>query len=269
MRVSILCENQAKRGYRDKMFQAQHGLSIFVEARKEILFDTGPTGAFLHNAALLGISVADADLVVLSHGHWDHTGGLIEFPTEGRNKTLLAHPDVFADRYKVTGEYVGPSLSREEVVKKFDLSLSKQPYQITGDIYFLGEIPRLNGFEAKKSAFYYTKEGERFPDFIMDDTALAIKTGKGLVIITGCSHSGICNIVEYAKRVAGQDLIYAVIGGFHLLGNEAQLQGTVDYFLENRAEHLYPMHCTDLSSLSRFYETFGIKKLCTGDTIDL
>jgi 7,8-dihydropterin-6-yl-methyl-4-(beta-D-ribofuranosyl)aminobenzene 5'-phosphate synthase len=268
VKISILCEDQARMGYMDKIFLAQHGLSIFIEAEKKILFDTGSSGIFLNNATLLGISVDDADLIVLSHGHWDHANGLRELHLKGIKKTLLVHPGAFVDRRRATGEYNGAPYSQEEAAEKFDLILSRKPYQITDNIYFLGEIPRLNDFEAQQTTFFYMSEGERFQDFIMDDTALAIKTEEGLVIVSGCSHAGICNIVEYAKQVTNQDAIHAVMGGFHLLGDQVQLQKTIDYFLKNRVEHLYPMHCTDLPSLSKFYETFGIKKLCAGDTID-
>jgi len=208
-------------------------------------------------------------MIVLSHGHWDHTNGLKELQLRGTKKTLLVHPGAFVDRYKATGEYNGIPYSQKEMTEKFNLIVSRDPYHITDNIYFLGEIPRLNNFEAQQTTFFYMNEGKRSQDFIMDDTALSIKTEKGLVILSGCSHAGICNIVEYAKRVANHDTILAVIGGFHLLGDQVQLQKTVDYFLKNRVEYLYPMHCVDLPSLSKFYETFRIKKLCTGDTIDL
>lgn len=110
---------------------------------------------------------------------------------------------------------------------------------------------------------------EKVQDFVLDDTALAIRTEKGLIIVTGCSHAGICNIVEYAKEITNRDKVHAVIGGFHLLGDEVQLQKTVDYFLKNRVDHLYPMHCTNLPSFSKFYEIFRIEKLCAGDTIEI
>ena len=89
------------------------------------------------------------------------------------------------------------------------------------------------------------------------------------MIVTGCSHAGICNIVEYAKQITHQEKVYAVVGGFHLLGDRVQLEKTVAYFSKNKVDHLYPMHCTDLPSLSRFYETFGVEKLCAGDMLVL
>jgi 7,8-dihydropterin-6-yl-methyl-4-(beta-D-ribofuranosyl)aminobenzene 5'-phosphate synthase len=268
IKVSILCEDQARMGFSDKIFLAQHGFSLFVEADQRILFDTGATDVFIRNAGLLGIDVNTADWIVLSHGHWDHADGLRAFPEGSVAKMkLIVHPNAFVDQRNASGRYNGMFYSQEEVAQKFDLVLSKNPYQLTDGIYFLGEIPRINTFEARKTAFFYLNKGDNLSDFIPDDTALAIKTEKGLVIITGCSHAGICNIVEYAKKVTQQSKVFAVIGGFHLLGDRIQLQKTIEYFNENPVNHLYPMHCTDLPSLFEFYKAFGIQKLCAGDTI--
>jgi 7,8-dihydropterin-6-yl-methyl-4-(beta-D-ribofuranosyl)aminobenzene 5'-phosphate synthase len=253
----------------DKIFLAQHGFSAFIETEKKILFDTGSTDVFIYNAALFGIDLNVTDLIVLSHGHWDHANGLRFLHMEGMKKKLLAHPDVFIDRHKATGEYNGMPYNQEETAEKFDIVLSREPYQVSDNIYFLGEIPRANEFEAQKTTFFYIYEGKKLQDFIVDDTALAIKTEKGLVIVTGCSHAGICNIIEYAKEVTGQEKVYIVMGGFHLLGDQVQLQKTIGYFQKNKVDYLYPMHCTDLKSLSKFHETFGIKKICAGDTIEI
>jgi 7,8-dihydropterin-6-yl-methyl-4-(beta-D-ribofuranosyl)aminobenzene 5'-phosphate synthase len=268
IKISILCEDQAKMGFRDKIFLAQHGFSVFVEADQRILFDTGATNVFIHNAALLGIDVNTTDWIVLSHGHWDHADGLNELQAVSESKMkILVHPGAFVDRRKATGQYNGMFYNRGEMAQKFDLVLSRDPYQLTDRLYFLGEIPRINDFEAQKTTFFHLQGKDKLPDFIPDDTALAIKTQKGLVIITGCSHAGICNIVEYAKQVTRQSNVFAVMGGFHLLGDRVQLQKTIAYFRKNPVDHLYPMHCTDLPALSEFHQAFGIQKLCTGDTI--
>jgi 7,8-dihydropterin-6-yl-methyl-4-(beta-D-ribofuranosyl)aminobenzene 5'-phosphate synthase len=268
IKISILCEDQAKMGFLDKPFLAQHGFSVFIEAGLNILFDTGATDVFIHNARLLGIDLNTTDWIVLSHGHWDHTNGLASLHTSEK-KNLLVHPAAFVDRRRSSGEYNGIYCSRDEIAEKFHLIPANDPYPITDSIYYLGEIPRLNDFESQKTAFFYVDQGKRYSDFILDDTALAIETERGLVIITGCSHAGICNIVEYAKQVTCQDNVFAVLGGFHLLGDSVQLQKTVEYFKKDKIEYLYPMHCTDLASLSKFHQTFGMNKLCAGDTIIL
>jgi 7,8-dihydropterin-6-yl-methyl-4-(beta-D-ribofuranosyl)aminobenzene 5'-phosphate synthase len=207
--------------------------------------------------------------VVLSHGHWYHTDGLKFFAPEGGRRKLVAHPDIFADRHRATGEYNGTACTRRGLETKFDLVLTREPYQISEAVYFLGEIPRANDFEAQKTSFFRMEDGERLPHFLMDDSALAIRTRRGLVIITGCSHSGVCNIVEHAKKVCEESRVHAVLGGFHLLNNSERPERTVGYFQENPVSHLYPMHCTDLPSLCRFHAAFGSTKLCSGDFVEI
>jgi 7,8-dihydropterin-6-yl-methyl-4-(beta-D-ribofuranosyl)aminobenzene 5'-phosphate synthase len=269
VKISILMENQARMGFLDKIFLAQHGLSVFVEASKRILFDAGATGMFMHNAEQLGIDLEATDVIILSHGHWDHSDGLKSFRPAGIKKVLVGHPQIFIDRHRATGDYNGVGFTEQEAAESFDLLLTKDPYRLDDHLYFLGEIPRVNDFEAKQTKFFQLDGQEKRPDFIMDDSALAICTDKGLVIVTGCSHAGICNIVEHSKKVCNENRVHAVLGGFHLLDNSEQLEKTITYFLENPVGQLYPMHCTGLPALSRFYEAFGIKKLCAGDVIEI
>lgn len=268
VKITILCEDQAKMGNKNEVFLAQHGFSALVEAGKRVLLDAGSTDVYMHNAKLLGIDLASTDLIMLSHGHWDHTDGLKVWPEKGFPRIpLLAHPGVFVDRHKATGEYNGIYCSREELNEKFELIPSKEPYRITDTMFFLGEIPRANDFEAQKTSFYCLDKGEKRQDYVLDDTALAVRTAEGLVIVSGCSHSGVCNIVEYARQVTMEQRVHAVVGGFHLLGDPVQRERTIDFFMRNPVDHLCPMHCTDLSSLSEFYQAFGIEKLCAGDSI--
>jgi 7,8-dihydropterin-6-yl-methyl-4-(beta-D-ribofuranosyl)aminobenzene 5'-phosphate synthase len=270
LKITILCEDQARMGYKDKIFLAQHGFSVIVEADRQILFDTGATDLFMHNAALSGIDLKKTDLIVLSHGHWDHADGLMALNTRmDRRFSLLTHPGAFVDRHKATGEYNGIGWHREQIAEKFNLITSEAPYCIGKGIYFLGEIPRANDFEAQTTNFYFVDNGELWSDFILDDSALAIETKWGIVIVAGCSHAGICNIVEHARKVTGQERLHTVLGGFHLLANPVQVERTIEYFQANHVEHLYPMHCTDLPALSRFYQAFGIRKLCAGDSITI
>jgi 7,8-dihydropterin-6-yl-methyl-4-(beta-D-ribofuranosyl)aminobenzene 5'-phosphate synthase len=267
IKISVLCDNQAKMSSMDRIFLAQHGLSIWIEAGIKILFDTGASDVFLHNAALLGIDVASADLIVLSHGHWDHANGLKYLPEMANKKKLLVHPGAFANRCKGSGGYNGMPFDVTTASSLFQLIPSQKPYQITDRITFLGEIPRTNDFEARQTAFFYRDGDERYPDFIQDDSALAITSTSGLIIITGCSHAGICNIVEHAKRVTAQDEVRMVMGGFHLRGDEAQLKGTMDYFKKNRVKNLYPMHCVDYPAQCILHASLDARRICAGDVL--
>lgn len=255
MRLTILTENTA-----GSKFLAEHGLSYLIEMDDEkILFDTGHSDVFLKNAELLGIDIKrQVKNIVLSHGHWDHGNGL-KF-LEG--KTLITHPASIEKSFrKIGGSQVGLNLSKQELKKRFHLLLTKKPLQLTPNLYFLGEIPRVTNFESKTTPFCF-ENGEE--DFIDDDSALAAIVKKELVIITGCSHSGICNICEYAKKVTGIDKISTVIGGFHLKQQNKQSSETIRYFKKESVKNVFPSHCTDLPALSMFYNELKIQQVKTG-----
>ncbi len=254
MKLTVLTENAAS-----QYFLAEHGLSYFIEYdNKKILFDTGASDVFLQNAEKLNINTNDADVIVLSHGHWDHGNGLKYI----ENKPLLCHPDVFIKRFRKGEEKnIGLELSFKEIKSKFSLITSKEPYYITPNIIFLGEIPRLNDFEAQATSFVdeYGKD-----DFVIDDTALAIIKNNELIIVSACSHSGICNITEYAKKITGINTVKAVIGGFHLKKQDNQTKKTIDWFKKNNVQRLLPSHCTQLPALAMFYNEFKIEHVKTG-----
>lgn len=255
MKISVLTENTA-----GGQFLAEHGLSYHIEIDNEqILFDTGHTNVFLKNAEKFGIDILnDVEKIVLSHGHWDHGDGLRFL----ENKTLITHPNSFIKHFrKVDHSPVGLSLTRKELAKKFKLIETKEPYKITDNLFFLGEIPRIKDFESQTTPFEL-ENGE--DDFVTDDSALAAILNNELIIITGCSHSGICNICEYAKLVTGISKIKAVIGGFHLKFQNKQTKQTIEYFKNNAVEKVLPSHCTDLPALTLFYNEFSIQQLKTG-----
>ena len=255
MNLFVLTENQA--GGR---FLAEHGLSYLVETDgQKILFDTGHTDVFLKNAKKLGFNLQqEVNHVVLSHGHWDHGDGL-QFL---ENKTLVAHPGSFMERFRKSDRSpVGLGMKRNEIEKKFELLETTQPFKISENLFFLGEIPRVTRFESNETSFEL-ENGEE--DFIPDDSALAAIAGNELVVITGCSHSGICNICEQARKVTGITTIKAVIGGFHLKYNNRQTQETMAWFKKNAVERLLPSHCTELPALAAFYREFDVQPVKTG-----
>jgi len=254
MKLSVLTENMAS-GH----FLAEFGLSYFIEhGNKNILFDTGNTDVFLKNAEKLTIDIDTVDTVVLSHGHWDHGNGLKYL----RNKKLVCHPDAFMKRYRKNSDTnIGLEISYEELNKKFELTLSRAPYHVSPKMIFLGEIPRSNSFEAQTTTFV-DSTGEE--DFIPDDSALAIIANDELVVISGCAHSGICNIVEYAKITTGIKKVKAVIGGFHLKENNWQTEKTIQYFRAQEIRNVLPSHCTQLPALAAFYNEFKMEQVKTG-----
>ncbi len=269
LRMTILCEDQARLGFLDRKFSGQHGLSIFIEAGANILLDVGPSDVTVKNAELADVNLGATDTVVLSHGHWDHTDGLPALAEMGIRPPVLAHPEVFADRHKATGEYNGAGVGRQWVADTFGLTESRDPVELAPDVWFLGEVPRNNDFEARTTTFFQLKDGERTPDFLMDDTALALRTTKGLVVVTGCSHAGICNICEHAREVCGDARLHMVMGGFHLLDDSPVLERTIEYFRSHNVERLLPMHCTALPALARMWMSLGAVKPCAGDVVKI
>jgi 7,8-dihydropterin-6-yl-methyl-4-(beta-D-ribofuranosyl)aminobenzene 5'-phosphate synthase len=249
IKITILCENEtSKRAAR--CCRSEWGFSAFVETEQvNILFDTGHTDLYKHNANALGIDLNRSNFVVLSHHHWDHTGGMLSHELKEKKKLIL-HPNILD---KVSTE-------KADLFKRdFEVIASEASLELASGILFLGQIPRKTSFE----------KGEHKGDSMLDDSAIAIKTEKGLIVLTGCSHAGICNICEYAKEVTGQNL-YAVVGGFHLTEKDQNaVDSTVAYFKTQHVEHLYPMHCVDFPTLVRFHNEFNTIKYATGDVIEL
>jgi len=256
MKISVLTDNNP-----GSHTPAEHGLSYLIEYEgKRLLFDTGQSDMFITNARSMNISLAEIDLIILSHGHFDHGNGL-EYLNGGR---LVCHPGCFVKRYrKKDFSYIGLSRSREELAAKFDLVTSEVPYKIGEQIFFLGAIPRISDFESKTTPFVF-EDGT--PDYVDDDSGIAFLTDNGLFVITGCGHAGVVNTLEHAKRVTGIESIFGIMGGFHLKEIDRQTTETINYLKKNNVKHVFPSHCTDLPALSAFYESFGNRPLKTGES---
>jgi len=257
MKLAVLVDNAT---LTDRYFLAEPGLSIHIEdGGTRVLFDAGYSGILVANAQKMGIDLLRVDDVVISHGHLDHTWGLdalirlhTEAILEGRERiepAFIAHPDAFLTRSCNGVGEIGCHLSVEELFRHGNVLLTPASLWLTENLVFLGEIERRFEFErAPPCGYVYTPDGIR-DDTVIDDTALACKTAEGLVIVTGCSHSGICSIVEQAREVCNEDRVADVIGGFHLLdAPPEQIEGILDYFAEVRPAALHPCHCTDLAA---------------------
>ncbi len=257
MKLKVLIDNNT---LIDRYFIGEPGVCYYIECDgQKILFDLGYSDAFLDNGIKMGIDFLDLDAIVISHSHLDHTWGmepllkrlnetLMEARTYKRPQ-LIAHPDIFVPRSFNGLDEFGMNVGADKVFKYMGNKLSKEPVWITDNLVFLGEVPRLNAFESKESIGMIVVDNEAKEDFSIDDSALCYKSKDGLVIITGCSHSGICNIMDYAKKVCGDARIVDVIGGFHLQNpSEKQLSGTIDYFIKSNIQSIHACHCTDLGS---------------------
>jgi 7,8-dihydropterin-6-yl-methyl-4-(beta-D-ribofuranosyl)aminobenzene 5'-phosphate synthase len=273
MELTVLLDNNT---LIDRYFLGEPGVSYLLETGgKRILFDVGYSDAFLTNARKLSIDLRDVEYVVLSHGHMDHTWGLVPLVrlyTEAlieqlpvKKPTLVTHPLTLSARRLGNLPEIGSLLTEEKLSGFFHLQLSKEPVWLTERLVFLGEIERSNDFEAREPIGKLVEEGVEKDDFLLDDSALAYKSTDGLVVITGCSHAGICNIVEQARKVCGDRRVVDIIGGFHLLNPPAeQLEGTLEYMESLRPHEVHACHCTDLGAKIALSQVVDLQEVGVG-----
>jgi 7,8-dihydropterin-6-yl-methyl-4-(beta-D-ribofuranosyl)aminobenzene 5'-phosphate synthase len=263
LKITTLVENTAfKRG-----FLAEWGLCVLIEADgKKILLDSGASPhAVLHNARVLGTDLSEVDVMVLSHGHFDHTGGLTAvLGAMGREMEIIAHPSAWDLKYARRNdpewyEYCGIPFSRDELERLgARFTFTAGPTWITGDVVVSGEEPMTTDFEAP-DAILCLKQGESYVrDTVADDQSIYIKTNLGLVVVAGCAHRGIINVVRHARELTGMDSVYLVLGGTHLFtAPDAQLEKTIEAFRELRVEWIGVSHCTGMKQSARLAREFG------------
>ena len=277
MKLHVLVDNNT---LIDRYYIGEPGVSYYIEVEGiRVLFDLGYSNAFLKNGHKMGVDFTNLDYIVLSHSHLDHTWGMPhllmvynETLMEGKQykrPTLVAHPDVFVPRSFNDNDEFGMITQQSLVSKYMATRLTKSVYWLSKKLVFLGEIPRVNDFEAKVPIGQIKINDKYSEDFSLDDSALCYCSEDGLVIITGCSHSGICNIIDYAKKVCGVDKIADVIGGFHLQNPERkQLEMTVDYFSRLDANAIHACHCTDLASKIQLSNVIKVLEVGVGMTLN-
>lgn len=243
--VKVVILNDTRNSNKDK-FENDDGFSAYVEVENnKILFDVGPSEKFMKNAKKLGLDLNKVDTIVLSHGHYDHGDGLKYF----NNKVqFIAHPNCTLKRWWKDDHlhYSGIQLTKEELENNYNVHFTKEPYKINQNTYYLGEITRKYPVQLKK---WVLENGEN--DDVLDDSGMVINTENGIIVIAGCSHSGICNIVEQAKKVSNNSKVLAVIGGFHLGEVDENTNKVVDY-MKNNVKEVILAHCTADSVCNKF-----------------
>ncbi|TET58254.1 MAG: MBL fold metallo-hydrolase [Dehalococcoidia bacterium] len=261
MQITTLSENTAGRAG----LLAEWGLSILIEADDHrILLDTGSGFSAVYNAMALGVDLSRIDRIVFSHGHFDHTGGLIHILRMMRSHVeVIAHPDIWAPKYarrpEREGTYIGVPFAREAAeALGASFNLARDPVWINENIVSSGEIPMLTDYE-KIDPTLYVKENEEFkPDPLWDDQAIFLKSEKGLIIILGCAHRGTINTIRYAQKLTGVEPVYAVIGGTHLISASPQrLDATITELSSLGVQRLGVSHCTGLPVSALLAQTFG------------
>ena len=258
MKMTVLVDNHAK-----GRLQAEWGLSVFLETPEEpLLFDFGSSDLYLKNAERLGVDLEPVKTCVLSHGHWDHGTGLLHWEKGG---TLYCHPEAFEKRYRKK-RILGLPLGREDLKSRMTVLESRGPVEVAPGVFFLGEVPRKTAFESVYTPF---TKADGTEDYVMDDTGLALVTEKGLTVLSGCAHSGICNMVEHARRVTGIGHVHGVLGGFHLKGRSDRTLKTIEYLKTLKPDFISTSHCTDFEALTAFYEVFGSVPFGVGDVFEV
>lgn len=243
----------------------EHGLSMYIEVDGvHILFDTGQSGDFVQNADKLNVNLNKLDYVILSHGHYDHTGGFkkllekVESPFK-----LIVGTNFFDEKYKLIHEteykFNGNSFD-EAYVNSHGIDIenvSSDVFNITEDIMVFSNFSRNNDFE-NLNANFHIKHNEMYElDKFPDEIVLAIKTNKGLLVVLGCSHIGVVNILETIEQRMGMN-IYGIVGGTHLVdADKIRLNKTITYFKEKNIELMGASHCTGENAEKKLKETFN------------
>jgi 7,8-dihydropterin-6-yl-methyl-4-(beta-D-ribofuranosyl)aminobenzene 5'-phosphate synthase len=243
-------------------FKAEHGLSVWLEVEgRSFLWDVGQSDVAVWNANVLGIDLRKVEGIGLSHGHIDHAGGLMPMLYAAGPKKIYAHPVAWAPRYMVLGDikiFAGIPLRREatETICT-SIEMSRGPVEVLPDVWLTGEIPRVTDFEGPEPLLYIEKDGELVPDPFEDDQALVIKKPDGVIVLTGCAHSGLVNILEHAAAEYGP--VKAVVGGTHLgMGAPvSKVEATMDFLEEILPDKMIINHCTGSIVMSRMLDRFG------------
>ncbi len=256
-RVTILVENTAK----GPRLLAEHGLAYWIEyAGHWVLFDTGQGYALQHNATELGIALSSVEAIVLSHGHYDHTGGIAEAVSGSQPVKVFGHPAAFRPKFARRGDArpIGIPSTAAQSLRGSNVALHHitKPTMILPGLMATGPIPRMNEIEQPNSHFFLD-EACRTIDPLEDDQALFFTTSQGIVILLGCAHAGVINTIRYIEKLLPAQVIHALIGGMHLVeASHQQIQWTLDELEKRRISLIAPVHCTGTKATIALWQRF-------------
>ena len=259
LKITILVDNNAGNG-----LSSEHGLSLWIEAgERSILLDTGQGGALSPNAERLGIDLSRTDALVLSHGHYDHTGGVSRVLRIASETEVCCHPSAVVPRYGTNAGQPKPLGMQCEAMWALNCLTSTRMHwiqegrELFPGVGLTGYIHRTTAYEDTGGAFFLDPELSR-PDFIDDDMALWIRTPEGVVVCVGCCHAGLINTLNQALLQSGALRLRAVIGGFHLLNaDDSRIESTVKALLALSPELIVPCHCTGSRAVEVLENAFG------------
>lgn len=281
MKATLLLENNSLFG---SYLNSEHGVSIWIEDEDiKVLYDFGFSDKFIKNAEALHIDLRTADYVVLSHGHRDHGCGLKYLLKYYRDNAMARKPimlvtmeDIFYKKYNFKKNHASCfDTSREMIEQYFDLRITPEPLWLTKNLCYMGVTELSNDFEHKVPQVpKILKNGEWVDDVVNEDTQFAYrhKNGKEASVIAGCAHYGICNIMEYAKKLTGAQQINTYLGGSHLRIDEvpqSQVDKTVEYVKKQNIKDFYICHDTDLHCKLALWNATPSKEAGTGLVVEL
>jgi len=262
---------------------SQHGFSAFVKAHLNggevfnVLFDAGTSDeVVMRNLEVLGIDPKELNAIVLSHGHHDHVGGLVGvLKKTGKRIPVIAHPDAFLPKFGLKDRlrYIGLPFKLNELEDNGGIiTTATNHVKLAEGLLTTGEIERKNSFEDIRN-FYIIKNNMFVEDRILDDQALIANVeGKGLVVITGCAHSGIINTIYHAKKITVTDKVHLVLGGFHLSrASKERIESTLDEFKNIKPKIIAPCHCTGSDAIAAIRQELkeNCRPVSTGDEITI
>jgi 7,8-dihydropterin-6-yl-methyl-4-(beta-D-ribofuranosyl)aminobenzene 5'-phosphate synthase len=256
----------------------EHGISFYIETeRGNILFDTGKSGRFIDNAEQLNIDLKNTDYVILSHGHYDHTGGFKKFVERfGHSFQLCISPLLLKEKYGYDGkayQFLGNNFD-EEFLKQKEIEtrfITESIVEIIPGVFAATHFKRNAPFEKLNNRFYISKDGEYVLDSFEDEIVVVVETQKGLVVLLGCCHPGIVNILSTLIEKTGKN-IYGILGGTHLVeADQERTKLTMEYLKEIEVKILGISHCTGDYAMSRLQEEHKEQFFhnCTGTSIEV